>query len=209
VADVLLGSRSSRREAGRVARARRAAGSCHRDPRWRDRDPRVRVDTPRHRPRLSRRDLLARDLGKVLEHRAEHVRGQALRRRAVRELAVVERENLPARLSTRSITSNWTLSERTSRSKYATTSWSARRPRLSRSPPTGQGAWTAAACRSRRSRESARQQAAHRGPSPTAGRPRSAPRASESAPGVESLVPARATVRVGSKAEPRSGSKVL
>jgi len=31
----------------------------------------------------------------------------------------------PAR-STRSITSSWTLSERTSRSKYATTSWSAR-----------------------------------------------------------------------------------
>ena len=37
------------------------------------------------------------DLGKVLEHRAEHVRRQALRRRPVRELAVIEREDLPAR----------------------------------------------------------------------------------------------------------------
>ena len=54
-----------------------------------NRDLRVRVDTPRDRPRLSRRDLLARDLGKVLEHRAEHVRGRATRRRAVRELAVI------------------------------------------------------------------------------------------------------------------------
>ena len=62
-----------------------------------DRDLGMRVDTPRHRPRLSRRDLLARDLSKVLEHRPEHVRRQALRRRAVRQLAVVEREDLPAR----------------------------------------------------------------------------------------------------------------
>src|SRR6202165_4897070 len=90
-----------------------------------DRDLRVRIDTPRHRPRLSRRDLLARDLSKVSEHRAEHVRGQALRRRAARELAGVERKDPPPALSTRSITSSWTLSERTSRSKYATTSWSA------------------------------------------------------------------------------------
>ena len=57
----------------------------------------MRIDTPRHRPRLSRRDLLARDLSKILEHRPEHVRRQALRRRAVRELAVIEREDLPAR----------------------------------------------------------------------------------------------------------------
>ena len=57
----------------------------------------MRIDTPRHRPRLSRRHLLTRDLSKVLEHRAEHVRRQALRRRAVRELAVVKREDLPAR----------------------------------------------------------------------------------------------------------------
>jgi hypothetical protein len=34
-------------------------------------------------------------------------------------------------------------------------------------------------------------------------------REDESTPGVESSVPARATVRVGSKAEPRSGSKAL
>jgi hypothetical protein len=32
----------------------------------------------------------------------------------------------PPALSTRSITSSWTFSERTSQSKYATTSWSAR-----------------------------------------------------------------------------------
>ena len=57
----------------------------------------MRVDTPRHRPRLRRGHLLTRDLGKVLEHRAEHVRRQALRRRPVRELAVIEREDLPAR----------------------------------------------------------------------------------------------------------------
>ena len=57
----------------------------------------MRIDTPRHRPRLSRRDLLARDLSKVLEHRTEHVRRQALRRRTVRKLAMVKREDLPAR----------------------------------------------------------------------------------------------------------------
>ena len=57
----------------------------------------MRIDTPRHRPRLSRRDLLARDLSKILEHRPEHVRRQALRRRPVRELAVIQREDLPAR----------------------------------------------------------------------------------------------------------------
>ena len=57
----------------------------------------MRVDTPRHRPRLSRRDLLARDLSKVLEHRPEHVRRQPLRRRAVRKLAVIQRKDLPAR----------------------------------------------------------------------------------------------------------------